>query len=78
MLSVHRPESLRLPLGRDSVENMRIGRLASFEFCRLAFRQRPDHGWTQKGLVLLIVLSTEAEDLTLAQWLPTVATTSNQ
>ena len=37
-----------------------------------------DHGWTQKGFVLLIVLSTEAEDLTLAQWLPTTATTSNQ
>ena len=32
----------------------------------------------QKGLVLLIVLSEEADDLTLAQLLPTIATTSNQ
>lgn len=40
--------------------------------------QRPNHGWMQKGLVLLIVLSAEAEDLMLAQLLPTTATTSNQ
>ena len=37
-----------------------------------------DHGWTQKGVMMLIVLSPEADDLTLAQWLPTIATTSNQ
>ena len=39
---------------------------------------RAHHGWTQKGFVLLIVLSAEAEDLMLAQLLPTTATTSNQ
>ena len=38
----------------------------------------PDHGWTQNGLVPLIVLSAEADDLTLAQLVPTIATTSNQ
>ncbi len=39
---------------------------------------QPSYGWTQNGLVLLIVFSAEADDLTLAQLLPTIATTSNQ